>query len=150
DSQNSAIVINDAVEDAFAFGVLQLSTNIILTKTYRGVEGKYMDYLSTLCARKIVPTGPLINNIVVGEFEGEKVAAAVEEVFFGGERFRERARELSKKMRAEEEEENGYEVADELRNLILQNVSTLEALAFGVSILEACGYRSVRLSTLDP
>ncbi|KAK6122655.1 hypothetical protein DH2020_043608 [Rehmannia glutinosa] len=27
-----------------------------------GIEGKYMDYLSTLCHRKIVPTGPLITH----------------------------------------------------------------------------------------
>ncbi|GER56362.1 flavonoid glycosyltransferase UGT94C2 [Striga asiatica] len=51
-----------------------------------------------------------------GEFDGEKVARAIEEVVFGGEGFRVRVKELSKKIRMEEDE--GDEVADELRKLI--------------------------------
>ncbi|KAH6768584.1 hypothetical protein C2S51_013920, partial [Perilla frutescens var. frutescens] len=46
--------------EGFVYGVFQLSHDLVLIKSCRGVEGKYMDYLSTLCERKIVPTGPLI------------------------------------------------------------------------------------------
>ncbi|XP_057806013.1 UDP-glucosyltransferase 29-like [Salvia miltiorrhiza] len=51
------------VEDeelGFLFGVFELSRDVVLIKSCRGVEGKYMDYLSTLCERKLVATGPLI------------------------------------------------------------------------------------------
>ncbi|XP_047953388.1 beta-D-glucosyl crocetin beta-1,6-glucosyltransferase-like [Salvia hispanica] len=36
------------------------SRDVILMKTSRGLEGKYLDYLSLLCNKKIVPVGPLI------------------------------------------------------------------------------------------
>ncbi|KAL8486228.1 hypothetical protein ACS0TY_023074 [Phlomoides rotata] len=53
------VTVEDLAE-GFAFGVFRLSCDIILIKSYRGIEGKYMDNLSTLCNKKIVPTGPLI------------------------------------------------------------------------------------------
>ncbi|KAG6435474.1 hypothetical protein SASPL_100348 [Salvia splendens] len=37
------------------------SRDIVLMKTSRGVEGKYLDYLSLLCNKKIVPVGPLVS-----------------------------------------------------------------------------------------
>lgn len=46
----------------FAFGTFKLSCDIVLIKSYRGFERKYMDYLSTLCERKLVPTGPLVSH----------------------------------------------------------------------------------------
>ncbi|KAG8370039.1 hypothetical protein BUALT_Bualt14G0076200 [Buddleja alternifolia] len=51
--------LNDADKD-FAFGNFTLSSDIILMKSSRGVEGKYIDYLSVLCKKRIVPTGPLV------------------------------------------------------------------------------------------
>ncbi|KAL1543119.1 beta-D-glucosyl crocetin beta-1,6-glucosyltransferase [Salvia divinorum] len=36
------------------------SRDVILMKTSRDLEGKYLDYLSVLCNKKIVPVGPLI------------------------------------------------------------------------------------------
>ncbi|KAG8369574.1 hypothetical protein BUALT_Bualt14G0027500 [Buddleja alternifolia] len=51
--------IKDADND-FAFGNFTLSTDIILTKSCRVVEGEYIDYLSVLCKKRIVPTGPLV------------------------------------------------------------------------------------------
>ncbi|XP_057771973.1 UDP-glucosyltransferase 29-like [Salvia miltiorrhiza] len=36
------------------------SRDVVLMKTARAVEGKYMDYLSQLCNKKIVAVGPLI------------------------------------------------------------------------------------------
>ncbi|KAI5650803.1 hypothetical protein M9H77_36808 [Catharanthus roseus] len=40
-----------------SFGV---SHEIVLIKSFREIEGKYLDYLSSLCGKKIVPLGPLI------------------------------------------------------------------------------------------
>ncbi|KAK4425801.1 E3 ubiquitin-protein ligase MIEL1 [Sesamum alatum] len=47
-------------EKEFAFGNFKLSTDIILMKSSRGVEGKYIEYLSSRCKKQILPTGPLI------------------------------------------------------------------------------------------
>ncbi|KAK6146154.1 hypothetical protein DH2020_020023 [Rehmannia glutinosa] len=60
-AENASIIVKDMDEEGFAFGVFQLSCDIVLVKSCRGIEGKYMDYLSTLCNKKIVPTGPLIS-----------------------------------------------------------------------------------------
>ncbi|XP_073136082.1 mogroside IIIx synthase-like [Henckelia pumila] len=43
-----------------SFGHFKLSDGIILMKTCRGIEGKYVDYLSFLCKKNVVPVGPLI------------------------------------------------------------------------------------------
>ncbi|KAK6122651.1 hypothetical protein DH2020_043604 [Rehmannia glutinosa] len=61
-AENASIKVKDMDEEGFAFGAFQLSCDIVLVKSCRGIEGKYMDYLSTLCDKKIVPTGPLIAN----------------------------------------------------------------------------------------
>ncbi|KAK6146155.1 hypothetical protein DH2020_020024 [Rehmannia glutinosa] len=58
-AQAGSIKVED-IDEGFAYGILKLSCEIVLIKSCRGIEGKYMDYLSTLCDRKIVPTGPLI------------------------------------------------------------------------------------------
>ncbi|KAL3618687.1 hypothetical protein CASFOL_037506 [Castilleja foliolosa] len=58
-SQGGSIEVNDN-DEGFVFGIFKLSNDIVLIKSCRGIEGKYMDYLSKLCNRKIVPTGPLI------------------------------------------------------------------------------------------
>ncbi|XP_073136033.1 mogroside IIIx synthase-like [Henckelia pumila] len=42
------------------FGHFELSYDIILMKTCRGIEGKYVDYLSALCKKNVLPAGPLI------------------------------------------------------------------------------------------
>lgn len=47
-------------EEGFAFGMFELSSEIVLFKSCRGIEGKYMDYFTTLCRKKIVPVGPLV------------------------------------------------------------------------------------------
>ncbi|KAL1539093.1 beta-D-glucosyl crocetin beta-1,6-glucosyltransferase [Salvia divinorum] len=51
--------IRDAGE-SFVYGVFDLSNDVVLMKTCRALEGKYVDYLSTSYGRKIVTTGPLI------------------------------------------------------------------------------------------
>ncbi|XP_059298647.1 UDP-glucosyltransferase 29-like [Lycium ferocissimum] len=36
------------------------SSEIILIKSFRELEGKYLDYLSTLCNKRYIPVGPLV------------------------------------------------------------------------------------------
>ncbi|KAL2244122.1 UNVERIFIED_CONTAM: Beta-D-glucosyl crocetin beta-1,6-glucosyltransferase [Sesamum indicum] len=59
-AQGATIKVQD-VDEGFAFGVLKLSCDIVLIKSCcTGIERKYIDYLSTLCKRRIVPVGPLV------------------------------------------------------------------------------------------
>ncbi|KAH6756180.1 hypothetical protein C2S53_004279 [Perilla frutescens var. hirtella] len=54
------LVVKDADEESFSFGVFDLSCDIVLIKGLRGFDGKYIDYLSKLCKKRVVPTGPLV------------------------------------------------------------------------------------------
>ncbi|KAK6138542.1 hypothetical protein DH2020_027709 [Rehmannia glutinosa] len=54
--------IKDA-DDDFAFGNFRLSSDIVLVKSCRDVEGKYIDYLSVLSKKRIVSTGPLVVDV---------------------------------------------------------------------------------------
>ncbi|XP_011090843.1 beta-D-glucosyl crocetin beta-1,6-glucosyltransferase-like [Sesamum indicum] len=45
-----------------AIGHFTLSCDVVLVKTCRAIEGKYMDYLSVLCKKKLVPVGPLVTH----------------------------------------------------------------------------------------
>ncbi|XP_057771976.1 UDP-glucosyltransferase 29-like [Salvia miltiorrhiza] len=55
-------IIHDLDDQDFLFGNIKQSCDLVLMKTSRGVEGKYIDYLSTLSGKKIVPVGPLITH----------------------------------------------------------------------------------------
>ncbi|KAM3360222.1 hypothetical protein P3S68_019934 [Capsicum galapagoense] len=50
---------------------LRRSQNIILMKTCRDFEGKYIDYLSSLISKKIVPVGTLVKESINTEDHGE-------------------------------------------------------------------------------
>ncbi|KAH6756187.1 hypothetical protein C2S53_004286 [Perilla frutescens var. hirtella] len=54
-------IIHDADQE-FLFGNFKQSRDIVLQKTSRLIEGKYIDYLSTLSEKKIIPVGPLITH----------------------------------------------------------------------------------------
>ncbi|KAI5650801.1 hypothetical protein M9H77_36806 [Catharanthus roseus] len=41
--------------------ILGLSHEIVLIKSSKEMEGKYLDYLSTLCGKKMVPLGPFVH-----------------------------------------------------------------------------------------
>ncbi|GER50112.1 glycosyltransferase [Striga asiatica] len=56
------VLVKDA-DDDFSFGNLARSHDIVLVRSCRALEQKYMDYLSVLCKKRIVPTGPLITDI---------------------------------------------------------------------------------------
>ncbi|KAL2506706.1 UDP-glycosyltransferase 91B1 [Abeliophyllum distichum] len=51
--------IKDASDD-FAFGNFKRSREVVLIKSCRGIEGKYLDLLAVLCQKKLVPVGPLV------------------------------------------------------------------------------------------
>ncbi|KAL0457354.1 UNVERIFIED_CONTAM: UDP-glucosyltransferase 29 [Sesamum latifolium] len=44
------------------FDHFNLSYDIVLMRTCRTIEGKYIDHLSFLCKRKLVPVGPLVTH----------------------------------------------------------------------------------------
>ncbi|XP_022861837.1 beta-D-glucosyl crocetin beta-1,6-glucosyltransferase-like [Olea europaea var. sylvestris] len=60
-AQGESIKVKDA-DEGFAFGIFKQSRDIVLVKTCKGIEEKYIDYLSILCHRKIVPVGPLVTD----------------------------------------------------------------------------------------
>ncbi|XP_047958479.1 UDP-glucosyltransferase 29-like [Salvia hispanica] len=98
------IQIGDAGE-GFVYGVFDLSNDVVLMKTCRALEGKYVDYLSTLCGKKIVPTGSLItfaDNQETGgseimEWLGEREEGSTLYISFGSENYlsKEQMREIA-------------------------------------------------------
>ncbi|CAI9776857.1 unnamed protein product [Fraxinus pennsylvanica] len=58
-NRNFRSIIKDAGED-FAFGNYKRSCDIVLMNSCRSIEGKYIDYLSTLCQKRVVAVGPLV------------------------------------------------------------------------------------------
>ncbi|KAK6130451.1 hypothetical protein DH2020_035861 [Rehmannia glutinosa] len=71
------------------------SCEIVLMKTCRGIEGKYIDYLSVLCKKKLVPVGPLItqdesegnNHSEIMEWLGKKKQFSTIFISFGSENY---------------------------------------------------------------
>ncbi|KAI4385764.1 hypothetical protein MLD38_003757 [Melastoma candidum] len=51
----NGISVEDRVTQCFA-----RSSKVVLLKTFRDFEGKYIDYLSQLTGKKVVPVGPLV------------------------------------------------------------------------------------------
>lgn len=59
-------------EKAFAYVILksfEQSHNIVLLNTCREIEGKYIDYVSTIGKKELIPIGPLIREATIGEEE---------------------------------------------------------------------------------
>ncbi|KAK4478090.1 hypothetical protein RD792_017355 [Penstemon davidsonii] len=85
--------IKDADKD-FAFGNFTISSDIVLVKGCREVEAKYIDYLSILTKKRIIPTGPLIADSINEEehsdimdwLSGKKYRSTVY-ISFGSEYF---------------------------------------------------------------
>ncbi|KZV14704.1 crocetin glucoside glucosyltransferase-like [Dorcoceras hygrometricum] len=63
----------DGDEADFSFDHYQLCYDILLIKSSRGVEGKYVDYLSVLCQKNVVPVGPLVSQSYNGENDSKIV-----------------------------------------------------------------------------
>ncbi|XP_027155598.1 beta-D-glucosyl crocetin beta-1,6-glucosyltransferase-like [Coffea eugenioides] len=77
---------------------LQLSSKIILIKSFKEIEGKYIDYLSLLSGKKVVPVGPLVqdpssthgnsdDNLEIMEWLDKKEKKSTVFVCFGTEYF---------------------------------------------------------------
>ncbi|KAK7852349.1 beta-d-glucosyl crocetin beta-1 [Quercus suber] len=49
------------------------SSNIVLIKTFRELEGKYIDLLSSLIEKKVVPVGPLVEDPVCEEEKAKTI-----------------------------------------------------------------------------
>ncbi|PSR98772.1 Beta-D-glucosyl crocetin beta-1,6-glucosyltransferase [Actinidia chinensis var. chinensis] len=86
--------VDDDTKERFLGGIRQ-SCKMILLNTFRELEGKYIDYLSTLTDKKIVPVGPLVQdtNIVeqndsqIMQWLGTKDEFSTVFVSFGSEYF---------------------------------------------------------------
>ncbi|KAH7845211.1 hypothetical protein Vadar_031081 [Vaccinium darrowii] len=49
----------------------KISCKMMLFNSFRELEGKYIDYLSFLMEKKIIPTGPLVQEITDGDEDQE-------------------------------------------------------------------------------
>ncbi|MCE0482397.1 hypothetical protein HAX54_041148 [Datura stramonium] len=66
--------IDEAPAKKFPFDeALRRSRDIILVKTCRDIEGKYMDYLSILASKKIVPVGSLVQEPIDRDDHDEEI-----------------------------------------------------------------------------
>ncbi|PIN04031.1 UDP-glucuronosyl and UDP-glucosyl transferase [Handroanthus impetiginosus] len=64
-------MVKEAEED-FAFGNFRLSSGIVLIKSLNGIGGKYIEYLSVLSQKKVVPTGPLLQEFNENDDENDE------------------------------------------------------------------------------
>lgn len=85
---------NDVKDKDRALECFEKSSEIILIKSFREIEGKYIDYLSALTGKKIVPVGPLVEEPVQAyekteaiEWLNEKEPSSAVFVSFGSEYF---------------------------------------------------------------
>ncbi|XP_052198306.1 UDP-glucosyltransferase 29-like [Diospyros lotus] len=65
-------VANGITDPERASKCWERSTNIVLIKTSRALEGKYIDYLSILRNKRMIPVGPLIQDPVLEVEDGNK------------------------------------------------------------------------------
>ncbi|KAL0367464.1 UNVERIFIED_CONTAM: Beta-D-glucosyl crocetin beta-1,6-glucosyltransferase [Sesamum radiatum] len=93
-------------EEGFLFGVFKLSCDIVLINSCcMWIEGKYIDYLSTLTQSRIVPVGPLIHENAADETDSwimnwlsKKSKSSTLYISFGSENYfsREQIQEIAK------------------------------------------------------
>ncbi|GAB2302734.1 hypothetical protein Dimus_036729 [Dionaea muscipula] len=62
------------MHDESVFECLRRSEKVLLIKSFREIEGKYLDHLSTFLDKRIVPVGPLIQE----EEKDDQVEAAID------------------------------------------------------------------------
>ncbi|KAK6933506.1 UDP-glucuronosyl/UDP-glucosyltransferase [Dillenia turbinata] len=93
-NSSSANGVRDADK---VFEGVQKSTSIVLVKSFKEIEGKYLDHLSILAGKKAIPVGPLVRDFIDdGDDEGKasimewldkKEQSSVVYVSFGSEYF---------------------------------------------------------------
>ncbi|CAK9168792.1 unnamed protein product [Ilex paraguariensis] len=59
--------VNDVKEEDRFLEAMERSCDIVLVKTFKEIEEKYINYLSVLVQKKIVPVGPLVQDAVNDE-----------------------------------------------------------------------------------
>ncbi|GAB2302729.1 hypothetical protein Dimus_036724 [Dionaea muscipula] len=64
--------------DESVFESMRRSKKIFLIKSFREIEGKYLDHVSTLLDKRIVPVGPLIQEPIAGGEEEKDEVEAIE------------------------------------------------------------------------
>lgn len=96
--------IKDADQD-FSFGIFRMSSEIVLIKGCKGFDGKYMDHLSVLCQKRVVPTGLLVHdskenegNLDILQWLSRKERFSTLFICFGSEHFlsKDQIQEISK------------------------------------------------------
>ncbi|RVW86822.1 Flavanone 7-O-glucoside 2''-O-beta-L-rhamnosyltransferase [Vitis vinifera] len=85
---------NNMKDEERAAECLKLSSNVILIKTFREMEGKYIDYISALSEKKLIPVGPLVadsteefENAAIIDWLNKKDKLSAVLVSFGSEYF---------------------------------------------------------------
>ncbi|XP_051127788.1 beta-D-glucosyl crocetin beta-1,6-glucosyltransferase-like [Andrographis paniculata] len=89
-----AMGLRDKMDQGTLFPHFSLSCDIVLMRTCREIEGKYIDYLSELCNKKVIPVGPLVaqsnteeNDKQIMEWLGEKPPFSTVFISFGSENY---------------------------------------------------------------
>ncbi|KAK4433940.1 UDP-glucosyltransferase 29 [Sesamum alatum] len=96
-------LIEDA-DEGYLHGVFKLSCDIVLIKSCgMGVDGKYIDHLSTLCQRRIVSVGSLIHHETstdswIMNWLSKKIKSSTLYISFGSENYfsKEQIQEIAK------------------------------------------------------
>ncbi|TMW86266.1 hypothetical protein EJD97_021643 [Solanum chilense] len=66
--------VKEAPGNKYSFDeAIRLSRDIVLVKTCRDFEGKYVDYLSNLVSKKIVPVGSLVQESIARDDNDEEI-----------------------------------------------------------------------------
>ena len=85
---------NNMKDEERAAECLKQSSNVILIKTFREMEGKYIDYISALSEKKLIPVGPLVadsteefENAAIIDWLNKKDKLSAVLVSFGSEYF---------------------------------------------------------------
>ncbi|KAL8551719.1 hypothetical protein ACS0TY_000695 [Phlomoides rotata] len=95
--------LNDSGDGDELLEAFGLSRDVVLFKTGRELEGKYIDFLSNVSGKKIVPVGPFVQDLMMNDDQGVEIMQWLEKkekksvvyVSFGSECF------LSKEEREE-------------------------------------------------
>ncbi|CAA3031259.1 beta-D-glucosyl crocetin beta-1,6-glucosyltransferase-like [Olea europaea subsp. europaea] len=137
--------VGSVKESDRAFAALTKSKKIVLIKTSREIEGKYIDFMSILCNKKIVPVGTLVQDPVIEdenkeimEWLDKKEKNSVVFVSFGSEYFLSKEERLEVAKALELSQVNFVWV---IRFPLMENIKIEEALPQG--FLEKVGDRGL-------
>nr|XP_009795455.1 PREDICTED: cyanidin-3-O-glucoside 2-O-glucuronosyltransferase-like [Nicotiana sylvestris]XP_016473253.1 PREDICTED: cyanidin-3-O-glucoside 2-O-glucuronosyltransferase-like [Nicotiana tabacum] len=133
-----------------------LSSDIVLIKSFKEIEGKYSDYITKLTGKKVVPIGPLVQEPTLDDGESELITWLNEKeekstifVSFGSEYFLEIAYGLENSKVNFKGFSIGEKFLKEAKILEHSSIggfvshcgwsSVMESMKYGVSIVEEVG-----------